>query len=83
MCGDCQPTDTVIDVRMIAPLLRHPMIFTAFENLGSGEAFIIINDHDPRPLQYQFAAEYPDQVDWAYEAQGPEVWQVRVTRRAA
>lgn len=83
MCSDCQPSDTIIDVRMIAPRLRHPMIFTAFESLGNGEAFVIVNDHDPKPLHYQFAAEYPDTFEWNYELQGPEVWQVRVTRTAA
>lgn len=80
MCGECQSRETVIDVRMIAPRLRHPMIFSAFENLASGEAFIIVNDHDPRPLHYQFAAEYPGIFEWNYDACGPEVWQVRVTR---
>ncbi|MDO8360531.1 MAG: hypothetical protein Q7T08_10880 [Devosia sp.] len=30
MCNDCEQTETVIDVRMIAPRLRHPMIFSTF-----------------------------------------------------
>ena len=83
MCSDCQSSETIIDVRMIAPRLRHPMIFNTFQNLNAGEAFLIVNDHDPRPLHYQFAAEYPNSFEWAYEQQGPEVWQVRVTRTAA
>nr|WP_314260876.1 DUF2249 domain-containing protein [uncultured Devosia sp.] len=83
MCSDCQSGDTIIDVRQIAPRLRHPMIFNTFENLNAGEAFLIVNDHDPKPLQYQFAAEYPGAFDWVYEQQGPDVWQVRVSRTAA
>ncbi|WP_137152712.1 DUF2249 domain-containing protein [Devosia sp. FKR38] len=83
MCSDCQSSETIIDVRTIAPRLRHPMIFNTFQNLNAGEAFLIVNDHDPKPLHYQFAAEYPDTFEWTYEQQGPEVWQVRVTRTAA
>ena len=83
MCSDCHCNDAVIDVRRIAPPMRHPMIFTAFESLAPGEAFLLVNDHDPRPLWYQFSARYPDTFDWAYEQQGPELWQVRVSRLAA
>lgn len=83
MCSDCQSGDTIIDVRTIAPRMRHPMIFTAFENLAGGEAFLIVNDHDPKPLFYQFSAEYPGTFEWVYQQQGPEVWQVRVSKIAA
>jgi uncharacterized protein (DUF2249 family) len=83
MCSDCQSGDTIIDVRTIAPRMRHPMIFTAFENLAGGEAFLIVNDHDPKPLFYQFSAEYPGTFEWVYQEQGPDVWQVRVSKVAA
>ncbi|RZJ83788.1 MAG: DUF2249 domain-containing protein [Massilia sp.] len=80
MCNDCNATETIIDVRQIAPRLRHPMIFNTFENLAHGESFRIVNDHDPKPLFYQFSAEYPGFFEWTYEQQGPEVWQVRIDR---
>lgn len=83
MCSDCQSTETTIDVRAIAPRLRHPLIFSAFENLGGGESFLLVNDHDPKPLYYQFSAEYPGTFDWVYEQSGPEVWQVRIARLVA
>lgn len=83
MCSDCETTETVIDVRTIAPRMRHPMIFNAFETLAPGETFRLVNDHDPKPLYYQFSAEYPGTFDWTYELQGPEVWQVRIGRVAA
>ena len=83
MCDNCQATDTTIDVRVIAPNLRHPMIFTTFENLAPGECFRIVNDHDPRPLFYQFSTEYPGRFEWTYEKSGPEVWQVKIDRVAA
>ena len=83
MCSDCQTTDTVIDVRAIAPRLRHQLIFSTFENLGQGECFRIVNDHDPKPLYYQFNAEYPGGFEWTYEQDGPDVWQVRIDRLVA
>lgn len=39
-----------------------------------------MNDHDPKPLYYQFMAEHPGQVGWEYLERGPEVWQVRISK---
>lgn len=70
-----------LDVRAIPPREKHPTIFRTFDTLASGESLLLLNDHDPRPLRYQFAAERPDSFDWAYEAEGPELWKVRISRR--
>lgn len=70
-----------IDVRTIPPRERHPKIFQTFDALASGEALTIVNDHDPRPLRYQFAAERPDTFEWTYLEEGPDVWRVRIDRR--
>ncbi len=70
----------VLDVREIAPRERHPLIFGTFDRLSPGQALRLVNDHDPKPLYYQFMAERPGQVDWEYLEQGPEVWQVRISR---
>ena len=67
-----------LDVRTIAPRERHPLIFSTFDALESGEAFLLVNDHDPKPLYYQFSAERQGQFSWDYLEQGPETWQVRV-----
>ena len=69
-----------LDVRDVAPRVRHPLIFSTFDGLQSGESFILINDHDPKPLFYQFRAERDGQFRWEYLATGPEDWQVRITR---
>ena len=70
-----------LDVRAIPPRDKHPAIFRAFDGLASGQAMVLINDHDPRPLRYQLMAERPESFDWLYEAEGPEVWRVRISRR--
>lgn len=76
------PTNSVeLDVRVIPPRDKHPTIFRTFDGLAAGDSMVIINDHDPRPLRYQFSAERPDQFGWTYEAEGPDVWRVRIDRR--
>ena len=69
-----------LDVREIAPRIRHPLIFSTFDELKSGDSFVLVNDHDPKPLYYQFEAERHDQFRWEYLVTGPEEWQVRITR---
>ena len=67
-----------IDVRTIVPRERHPLIFSTFHGLAPGEAFLLVNDHDPKPLYYQFKAELGEVFDWEYLESGPEVWKVRI-----
>ncbi len=67
-----------LDVRGTPPPQRHPLIFQAFDGLRPGEAFILINDHDPKPLYYQFKYEREGEFTWEYMEQGPEVWRVRI-----
>lgn len=69
-----------LDVREVAPRTRHPLIFSTFDGLQPGQSFVLVNDHDPKPLFYQFQAERTGQFDWEYLATGPEEWQVRITR---
>jgi len=69
---------TTIDVRPIAPRERHPLIFGSFDALAAGEALLLINDHDPKPLFYQFQAESKVAFTWDYLENGPEVWQVKI-----
>lgn len=71
---------TELDVRTITPRERHPMIFDTFNALSSGESLELVNDHDPKPLYYQFEAEMEGQFTWDYLERGPEVWRVRIGR---
>lgn len=69
-----------IDVRLMPPRERHPKIFGTWEELAPGEAILLVNDHDPVPLYYQFAAEHAGAFHWKYLEQGPDVFRVRITR---
>jgi len=73
-------SETVLDIRPVQPKDRHPKILSLFESLASGESFILINDHDPKPLYYQFQAELTGQFTWEYLEEGPEDWRVRIGR---
>lgn len=69
-----------LDVRSIAPRERHALIFQTFAGLHPEQAFVLVNDHDPKPLYYQFQAEHSGKFSWSYIEEGPEVWRVRIGR---
>ena len=64
----------------LQPALKHPTIFKKFDALQEGESFVIINDHDPKPLYYQLLAERGNIFTWEYLEQGPEVWKVYIKK---
>jgi uncharacterized protein (DUF2249 family) len=72
-----------VDVRSVPPARRHPLIFSSFEELSPGESFILVNDHDPKPLYYQFQAERSGQFTWDYLEEGPDVWRVRIGKHGS
>ena len=76
-------TDQLLDVRAEVPARRHDLIFETYSALSPGTAFVLVNDHDPKPLYYQFAAEHEGDFTWDYLEQGPEVWRVRIGRPEA
>lgn len=75
--------EKTLDVRDMVPKERHPKIFDTFRDLNPGEAFVLINDHEPRPLLYQFQAEHDGEFDWWPLEQGPQAWRVEIARRKA
>ncbi len=72
----------VVDVRTLVPAQRHEKIFQLVNQLAPGGSFILVNDHDPKPLYYQLEAEYPKQFSWTYLERGPAVWQVEIGKLA-
>ena len=39
-----------LDVRPLVPMDRHSLIFDKCDQLPQGGAFVLVNDHDPKPL---------------------------------
>lgn len=75
--------DLELDIRIVPPREKHPAIFRTFDALAAGEAFTLINDHDPFPLRRQFDAVRAGQFRWTYVESGPAVWRVRIEKSAA
>ncbi len=80
MSGPKEDSERVIDVRPVPAPQKHPMIFGAFEALKEGQSFLLVNDHDPKPLYYQFLAERNGTFSWTYVETGPLTWRVRIGR---
>jgi uncharacterized protein (DUF2249 family) len=72
--------ETIVDVREIPPPWKHPSIFEAWTKLQSGGALILVNDHDPVPLYYQFHAEHCGTFHWEYLDKGPEIFRIRIRK---
>lgn len=70
-----------IDVRIYVPKDKRPAIFDTFNKLKVGETMELINDHDPRPLYDHFNVERPNQFEWEYLEQGPELWRIGITKK--
>jgi uncharacterized protein (DUF2249 family) len=68
------------DVRSLVPAERHRRIFELVGKLTPGEAFVLVNDHDPKPLYYQLEAEHPKAFSWVYVESGPAVWRVEIRK---
>jgi uncharacterized protein (DUF2249 family) len=73
-------TIKALDVRPLVPIKRHKKLIKMFKELPTGETFIFINDHDPKPLYYEFRSIFGDVVGWEYLKRDPEEWKVKVTR---
>ena len=46
--------------RPLAPAQHHEPISAAYHALSPGDGFVLPNDHDPRPLRYQFDPQHPE-----------------------
>ena len=45
-----------------------------------GGYFILLNDHDPVPLYYQFSAQWPEAFTWEHLVKGPDEFRVKITK---
>ncbi len=77
------PADpTHFDVREIPCRVKHAQIIRRWHDLPVGGHFVLINDHDPVPLYYQFEAFFPGAFSWEYLLAGPEEFHVKITRKS-
>lgn len=70
----------VFDVRPIPGRVKHAQIFQRWRDLPVNGFFVLLNDHDPVPLRYQFDAEFKGAFAWEYLEKGPEEFRVKITK---
>ena len=75
--------DKVMDVRLIPCSIKYGLIIRTWLDLAVGDYFILLNDHDPVPLRYQFSAEWPNAFAWEHLVKGPDEYRVKITRLTA
>lgn len=71
-----------LDIRELPHMQRHAVIFATYAALQPGQSFVLVNDHDPVPLRYQFEAEHAGHFSWDYLERGPETFRVKIGRPA-
>ncbi len=72
--------EQILDVRPMPPRDRHPTLMNAWHRLTAGDSILLVNDHDPLPLYYQFSCEHGGTFHWDYIESGPDIWRVRLSK---
>jgi regulator of cell morphogenesis and NO signaling len=71
------------DVRMIDPFRVCLDVFDKLNTLAIGQSIMMVHDRDLRPLYFRLLAECKLAFTWQTLDEGPEVWRVQLTRKAA
>lgn len=69
-----------LDLKDIPVFERHPRIFDTWDEIEGGQTLRLINDHDPKPLYYQFVGEQNGKFEWEYVTEGPAEWVVNIKK---
>jgi len=72
----------IVDLRPMIPPQRHATVFAALDAIAPGSTFVLINDHAPMPLLNRIEQTWPGRFEHEFLRDGPEVWQVAITRTA-
>jgi CRP/FNR family cyclic AMP-dependent transcriptional regulator len=71
---------TRLDVRIYPTWERHPRVFAAFDALPIGGQLVIVSDHEPRPLRFEFDQQRAGAFIWDQETPDEDVWHVTIKR---
>lgn len=75
-----QEITSTLEVRDIGHAQRHPLIFRTYNGLKPGQAFILVGDHDPKPVLFELDFVQGGKFKYSYLEQGPEVWRARMAK---
>jgi uncharacterized protein (DUF2249 family) len=71
---------STLDVREVEHAQRHPLIFRTYNALQPGQAFVLVVDHDPKPVLFELDFVQKGKFEYSYLEQGPEVWRVQMAK---
>lgn len=71
---------STLDIREIVHGQRHPLIFKTYYALKPGQAFILVVDHDPKPLLNELGFVQHGKFKSTYLEQGPAVWRIQMAK---
>ena len=71
---------STLDVREVEHAQRHPLIFRTYNALQPGQAFVLVVDHDPKPVLFELDFVQKGKFEYSYLEQGPEVWRVQMVK---
>ncbi|PWV51484.1 DUF2249 domain-containing protein [Chitinophaga sp. S165] len=74
-------TIKTLDVPSLQQAIKHKTVIQTFDDLLPGEAFIIHNDHDPKPLYHELMRKKGDIFTFDYLENGPAIWRVLVKKK--
>jgi uncharacterized protein (DUF2249 family) len=70
----------IFDGREIPCSVKHGLIIAKWRALPVGQAFVLVNDHDPVRLRNQFTELWPETFAWNYLLQSPGEFRVVITK---
>jgi ATP-binding protein involved in chromosome partitioning len=75
--------DDAVDLRGVPPGERHDRVKEGFENVASGERFLVVSDRDPTPVReylLEMIGEEDELGSFQVKRQNPETWMARTRR---
>lgn len=82
-CGEADEAGLPeLDVRAIPHAIRHATVLGALDGVGGGQGLVLRVSHDPVPLLGQLERRSPGVFAVDYLERGPEVWRLRLVRKA-
>ena len=73
----------LLDVSAIPCAEKHQVIFDRWNDLPTGDYFVLQNRKDPVPLRNYFEAKLPGCFSWEYLSVLPEAVQIKISKLSA